>query len=127
MRKKIVILGITSLLIGLGVLLFPTFLSSADEVKCNETKCTDCPAIAPTGSSEESIDNTPEMEIIHNSPDMIEIEVDCWHLGHCWVCDEYRDYDCSPYGWYGGYAEYNYGIYDGWEPCPFSDPTCQAI
>lgn len=88
------------------------------------TEASQCenPAIAPTGLLEGPVDNTPEMRILHNSPEMIEIEVDCWHVGHCWVCDEYADYDCSPFGWYGGYMEYNYGIYDGWEPCPFSDP-----
>ena len=105
MKKAKVILS--GLLMAFTVFLFLSQLTFADN---------DCAAIVPSGLSEDSIDNTPEMEILYNSPEMIEIEVDCYHYGHCGVCDEYADYHCSPYGGFPGY--------DGhpWLPCSFSDP-----
>ena len=61
------------------------------------------------------------------SADTLNYKVDCWHLGHCSICGHDRDYDCSPYGTYPGYAEYNFGINDGWESCSFTDPVPSGL
>jgi hypothetical protein len=114
-------------MISLGVLLL-----SGATVSAEDSEDTNCAATAPIDLELPSIDKTPHMQIVGDSVEsmqiassssgVIEIAVDCWHVGHCAVCDESLDYDCSPYGSYGGYMEANYGIDDGWEPCPFPDP-----
>ena len=62
--------------VTLGVLMFSTSLTSADE--------NDCAAIGPYDSVAPLSLNIEEMDIVYSSPELIEIEVDCWHVGHCW-------------------------------------------
>lgn len=50
--------------------------------------------------------------VMETTGDYILIDVDCWHSGICWVCDEDEDYVC------------NEGIYSQClSPCPFADPV----
>lgn len=80
-----------------------------------DSTCTCLSCFSDGDSSEEN--NVSDVELVHNSPEVIEIEVDCFHYGHCQICDEYADYHCSPYGSYPGYGGHP------WLPCPFSDPV----
>lgn len=78
----------------------------------------------------DSIHTTPqfgnqlnEISVLSQSNNSLTFDIDCWHTGHCQICDENSDYDCSAYGSYPGYDEFNYGISTPWEACPFADPV----
>ena len=41
-------------------------------------------------------DNHNDGGVIESNNSYVLIDVDCWHSGHCVVCDEDSDYSCSP-------------------------------
>jgi hypothetical protein len=64
----------------------------------------------PLVEQQEACNNINDGGVLETTASYIKIEVDCWHSGDCQVCDENRDYSCSPdeYCWIS--------------PCQFSDP-----
>ncbi len=62
----------------------------------------DVPGEGDPNSNLPYVDSDPG-EVEMGNPSVL-IEVDGYHAGHCWVCDEYADYSCSPWGSYPGWG-----------------------
>jgi hypothetical protein len=62
-------------------------------------------------SQQNGCNNTNDGGVLESTSTYVMVEVDCWHEGHCQVCEEDSDYSCSPneYCWIS--------------PCPFVDPV----
>ena len=58
-----------------------------------------------------SCNNINDGGVLQTTGTYILLEVDCWHSGHCVVCDEDSDYSCNP------------DTYCWTSSCPFADPV----